>query len=60
MPPDIPTFPPRWKEWRPCEPPKPPIPVWLYRDIRGAVPFRREVKRLQPERPKPEEVKRIG
>jgi len=55
----VPSFPPKPKEWLPAEPPAPPIPRWLYRNVRGAVPFRREVKRLQPERPKPEEVKRI-
>jgi len=55
----VPEFPPKPKEWLPAEPPAPPIPRWLYQNVRGAVPFRREVTRLQPERPKPEEVKRI-
>jgi len=38
----VPEFPPRWEEWRPCEPPKPPIPRWLYTNVRGAVPFEKE------------------
>jgi len=56
----VPSFPPNPEEWLPAEPPAPPIPRWLYRNVRGAVPFKREVTRLRPERPKPKEVKRIG
>jgi len=55
----VPEFPPKPREWLPAEPPAPPLPRWLYRNVRGAVPFRGRVKRLQPKRPKPEEVKRI-
>jgi len=41
----VPEFPPKSEEWLPAEPPKPPIPRWLYRNVREAVPFRRLRKR---------------
>jgi len=41
----VPEFPPKPREWLPAEPPAPPIPRWLYRNVKGAVPFRRLRKR---------------
>jgi len=35
----VPEFPPKPSEWLPAEPPAPPIPRWLYRNVKGAVPF---------------------
>jgi len=36
----VPSFPPKPKEWLPASPPAPPIPRWLYRNVKGAVPFK--------------------
>jgi len=38
----VPEFPPKPKEWAPAKPPAPPIPRWLYRNVKGAVPFEKE------------------
>jgi len=41
----VPRFPPVFEEWLPATPPAPPIPRWLYENIRDAIPFVAELER---------------
>jgi len=43
----VPEFSPKPKEWIPAEPPAPPIPRWLYTNVRGAVPFEKESRKAR-------------
>ena len=35
----VPSFPPKIEELIPATPPAPPLPRWLYENIKGAIPF---------------------
>ncbi|MBW2560829.1 MAG: hypothetical protein JRE40_08240 [Deltaproteobacteria bacterium] len=42
----VPSFPPKFEEWLPADPPAPPIPRWLYSNIRDMIPGAGGVRRL--------------